>query len=368
MLLPRLLALGLLTGLLFPGTARAHNQSTGFSRVTVEGNSVRVSTWLLAADYQHLVGLDPDENGVITPDEARQGEAAVGVYLGQTLRVFATGEDGRQRACTPRFDGLDLDAAEGLPRRYPAHLAYACPVTPKRLVFRFGLFAGAPVRHQHLMVCTLADGRTEELLFTPEHSERVLTGVSRTGWEVARDFGALGVEHIVTGWDHLLFLVALLVAALRFRDVVALVTSFTVAHSITLAVAALGVFSLPARVVEPAIAASIVYLALDDARMLVRGRAPAVPRVAVSFAFGLVHGFGFAAALAETGLPRTHLVGALASFNVGVECGQLVFCAGVFALLQRVRRTAAGVRVGLGISVVAAALGGYWLVQRLWGT
>jgi hydrogenase/urease accessory protein HupE len=133
----------------------------------------------------------------------------------------------------------------------------------------------------------------------------------------------MGVEHILTGFDHIMFLLALMLRGGRLRSLLGIVTAFTVAHSITLSLAVLHVATLPSRVVEPLIALSIAYVALEN--MLFR-RLPS-RRWAVSFGFGLVHGFGFAGALIELGLPRRSLVEALVFFNVGVEAGQAMIIA-----------------------------------------
>ena len=177
-------------------------------------------------------------------------------------------------------------------------------------------------------------------------------------------FLKLGVEHILTGYDHLLFLLGLLVACRRFRSMALVVTCFTLAHSVTLALAALDVVSLPGRVVEPLIAASILFVGVEN---LVRREEPR-GRWALAFAFGLIHGFGFAGVLREVGLgPSTGaLLVSLFSFNLGVEVGQLAVTALVLPLLWKLRDVPAFARYGLPVvSAVVALAGAYWLVQRL---
>lgn len=176
----------------------------------------------------------------------------------------------------------------------------------------------------------------------------------------------LGVEHILTGYDHLAFLCGLLVVCHRLTSVLAIVTAFTLAHSLTLAVAALGVFTLPSRLVEPLIAATIVAVAVEN---LWRGEAVRY-RWAVAFGFGLVHGFGFAGALAEAGLGRDGAPVALPlfAFNLGVELGQAGVAALVLTLLVRLRRVPAFERHGARvISALVGLAGLVWLAGRLLG-
>lgn len=185
--------------------------------------------------------------------------------------------------------------------------------------------------------------------------------------QVWRTYSLLGVEHILAGWDHLLFVIALVLLVRRGWAVVKGVTAFTVAHSLTLVGTTLGLVGLPGRPVEAIIALSIVFLALE---LLRRREAPSLTTRypwAIAFAFGLFHGFGFAGALREIGLPEGEVPAALLAFNLGVEGGQLLVVAAVLALLTAVRRLARpalapAMRVAsYGIGITAS----YWLIDRL---
>lgn len=187
--------------------------------------------------------------------------------------------------------------------------------------------------------------------------------------QVWRTYGLLGIEHILSGWDHLLFVIALVLLVRRGWAVAGAVTAFTVAHSLTLAGTTLGLVGLPARPVEAVIALSIVFLALELVRS---GGRPSLARRypwAIAFAFGLFHGFGFAGALREIGLPEGEVPAALLAFNLGVEAGQLAVVVAVLALLEAFRRLAQpalapAVRIAAyGIGVTAS----YWLIDRLVG-
>jgi hydrogenase/urease accessory protein HupE len=174
----------------------------------------------------------------------------------------------------------------------------------------------------------------------------------------------LGVEHILIGFDHLCFLLALLLVAVRTREVVALVTTFTIAHSLTLAAAALGLISLSPRLVEPLIAASIIYVAVEN---LVLRRQPPY-RLAVVFGFGLVHGLGFAGILAERlpGVTGAAVIPPLLAFNAGVELGQLAVAACLVPLIRMARaQPRIAPKLQPTLSLLIAMAGVVWFFQRV---
>jgi hydrogenase/urease accessory protein HupE len=177
-------------------------------------------------------------------------------------------------------------------------------------------------------------------------------------------FLKLGVEHILTGYDHLLFLFALMVVCRDLRSILSVITCFTIAHSISLALATLDIVRLPGRIVEPLIAASIVYVGIEN---LVRGDSPKW-RNLIAFSFGLVHGLGFADALRELGISsgRFGFVVPLVGFNLGVELGQLCVAAVVLPILWHFRRNPSFVRRLVPVCSLAVAFAGsYWMVERV---
>ena len=179
-----------------------------------------------------------------------------------------------------------------------------------------------------------------------------------------RTFLKLGVKHILEGYDHLLFLAGLLIATRRVKTMLGIITCFTLAHSLTLALAALDIIAIPSRIVEPLIAASIVFVALEN----IFYRTEPKGRLALTFAFGLIHGFGFASILRDRfsmGADGSSLVVPLFSFNLGVELGQLLVAALVLPLFLKLRENETFSRIGVrAVSAVIAALGTYWLLQR----
>jgi hydrogenase/urease accessory protein HupE len=212
-----------------------------------------------------------------------------------------------------------------------------------------------------------ANGTTQIARLTPDRP--VVTLAESEAWiEVASTYFALGVEHILFGLDHLLFVLALLMIVDGWRKLVATVTSFTLAHSVTLAGASLGLVSMPQQPIEGAIALSIVFVAMEivHGRLGRPGLTQRSPWI-VAFAFGLLHGFGFAGALSEIGLPEHAIPSALLFFNIGVEAGQLAFVGGVllvWAGLRHLHRPVWAWRVPVyGIGGMAA----FWTVERIAG-
>ena len=211
-----------------------------------------------------------------------------------------------------------------------------------------------------------ADGR--------EWVERLTPGTPRAtvptdqGWAIAATYLKLGIEHILLGVDHLLFVLALILIAPNTRQLVMAITAFTVAHSITLASATLGFVNVPPPPVEAAIALSIALVALEIVRAR-EGKAGIAVRSpwVVAFAFGLLHGFGFAGALSEVGLPAGHIPAALLFFNVGVEIGQLLFVAGVLGLaaLFGLARRPLPRWAALTPAYLIGSLAMFWVIQRV---
>lgn len=177
-------------------------------------------------------------------------------------------------------------------------------------------------------------------------------------------FVKLGIGHIWMGFDHLLFLFALLVVCRTFRSIVGIITCFTLAHSLTLALATLGVFNLPSRLVEPAIAASIVFVGAEN--LWCRGAEPR-GRWGLTFAFGLIHGFGFASVLRELGVGRggQGITMPLFTFNLGVEIGQIVIAAIVLPVVWQLRKNELFLRRGVpALSAIVTTAGLYWFLER----
>jgi hydrogenase/urease accessory protein HupE len=219
-----------------------------------------------------------------------------------------------------------------------------------------------------LVIVEQADGHTTQEILKPQHPELIVPGQSAADFTVLAYFG-LGVEHILTGVDHLIFVLGLLLLVQSRLRLVKTITAFTLAHSITLSAAALGWVRVSPPVVEAVIALSIVFLALELVRAN-RGRLglSAQKPWLVAFSFGLLHGFGFAGALLEIGLPKDAVPLSLLLFNLGVEAGQLLFVLAVLLLLIFASRRLPRLNPAWGRWVPPYAIGSfsaYWLVERL---
>jgi hypothetical protein len=242
-----------------------------------------------------------------------------------------------------RFEWLALQAT--LPR----------PTDPRALAVHSDLFYedGNPEHRMHVMVEGVWQEPAQALL---DYAQRDWDLAFPTTGGVLRDYTWLGFEHVLIGWDHLAFLAALLLGVAGFGALLAAVTAFTLAHSLTLGLAAFGLLRLPPAVVEPAIAVSVLVVALLHLRL-----GPARARAWVpAFGFGLLHGCGFAGVLGEIGLPRTAEAVGLLGFNLGVEAGQLAFVLPLVALAAGARRLLPrawpALRAGAGLAVLAFAL------------
>lgn len=213
------------------------------------------------------------------------------------------------------------------------------------------------------------DGSNTTTVMRPDQAWFEVAG-QRSSWQIAGDYTLLGIDHILSGSDHLCFVLALLLIITGWRRLLLTVTSFTLAHSITLAIATLGLVSVPGPPVEAVIALSILFLASELVRVN-RGQAGMTERYpwVVAFVFGLLHGFGFAGALTEVGLPQNEVPLALLMFNVGVEAGQLIFIGVVLLLITLLRRIRIHWPVW-SVQLPAYAIGGvaaFWLIQRVSG-
>lgn len=253
-------------------------------------------------------------------------------------------------------------------------MVYPCPAGG-RLTLRALKLGALPPGHRQFLIITDERGSTLATKLLSAKDDRIEIDLGQSGSRSVESpaaaerttflgFLRLGVEHIWTGYDHLLFLFALLVVCRSFRSIVAIVSCFTLAHSLTLALATLDVVQLPSAFVEPAIAASIVFVGAEN---LWRRGAEPPGRWALTFAFGLIHGFGFASVLRELGVGtgRQGIAMPLFTFNLGVELGQVAIAAVVLPIVWHLRKNEAFVRRGVpALSALVVAAGLYWLVER----
>lgn len=349
--------------------AQAHKPSDSYLNLDVKEERIEGRWDIALRDLELVVGLDGDGDGKITWDEVRARHSAIAAYALSHLKLAADG-----RACalqvTQQLVDHHTDGAYTV-----LLLRGACKASIDTLTVGYTLLADFDPQHKGLLALN-HEGVTLSAILEPGHARQELA-LGETGrWRQFADYVRQGVWHIWIGVDHILFLLSLLLPAVLLYqgrewvgrdgvrhaalDVVRVVTAFTVAHSITLTLAALGVVALPSRLVESVIAASVIVAALNNIRPLYQ-RA----RVLFAFGFGLLHGFGFANVLAELGLPEGALLLSLVGFNVGVELGQLAIVA-VFLPLAYVLRNGLFYRriVMLGGSAAIALLAVLWLAER----
>ena len=324
----------------FPVAAVAHDPGLSSLELRVGPSDIVADLSMAAADAAVLIGSEADV-------------AALGSLALQAIDLQI---DGR------RLDGLvdDIARQEDTIR---VRLRYVR--TPgSRLAVRSVVASRLARGHRQLLSIRNGDDALLAQGMLDANTDGIGNlGLSSTRAETTIQFFVLGIEHILGGYDHLLFLGALLLVARGVRDVVTTLTAFTVAHSLTLGLAVTGVVNVPARIVEPLIAASIVYVGLEN---LLRRQPPS--RWKLTFGFGLIHGFGFAGALRELGIGSSGVAVALplGSFNLGVEAGQIAVALVTLPLLWALRaQPALSTRLTSGCSVLVVLAGGYWLIERM---
>lgn len=291
---------------------------------------------------------------------------------------------------TPRlsliFDGtpatLSWGAIDVVAERQSVRLAFTVEgARPAHTVVHAYLFPYDPIHQTFINLYEDGEIRLQAILDASRQEVQHYAGTRQGRLAVIHTFVVSGIEHILIGPDHILFLVGLLLLGGTLPRLALIVTAFTIGHSITLSLAALDVYSPPTWFIEPLIALTIVVVGADNLLVLrAAGRAPAASatpaaptptdiRAWLAAAFGLIHGFGFAYVLKEFGLPQAALVLSLFAFNVGVEIGQLLIVgvvAGALALVAR-RSATAGRAIAIAGSVAVILAGGYWFVERVWG-
>lgn len=329
--------------------AFAHQTSNGYLDLVVEEGRLDVTAELALVDLQAMLDLDQDGDGAVRWGELRSQAASIDAHVANALTLST-----REGVCRLEAGELSLNRRDGT--LYVVHeLSGDCDISDGGRL-HYGTFDGFDTGHRafvtwrdgaHVSSAVLAPGQELEL------------GQAR-GLDVLGSFVVEGVHHILSGYDHLLFLFALLIpAAGRWRQSILIVTSFTVAHSITLILVALGLVDLPGRLVESLIALSVVVAASSIVRPFLVGWTPLVV-----FAFGLVHGLGFASAVASA-LPESGLVWALLGFNLGIEAGQLAVVLFVLPLLVLLRRFAFYPRFVMPAGAACLMLaGGVWFLDR----
>ncbi|MBM3641607.1 MAG: HupE/UreJ family protein [Alphaproteobacteria bacterium] len=354
--------------------AHAHTADISSSRIVPEGHDhYRVEVGFLGTDIERMFAENKPKSDDVDLTEPGVIEGMIGKFIQQ--RVDLQNAEGQTCASTVVSVGEDPTN----PSDSKVVLQMDCSAVPGQIFYNpFRLLEAQGPRAKHLV--SIGEKRDESSLTEAQRMGRepapgqvmiypgdAMIDLSKpllTPWELAPKFLSAGVEHIMTGYDHLCFLIAVMLWATRIWPVVKIVTAFTVSHSVTLSLAALELINLPSRWVEIAIALSIIYVAVENFfTRKVDGR------WRDTFAFGFIHGFGFASGLIELGVPQRAIVPALASFNIGVEIGQIGVVLIVLPLLLLADKIFThGQRSPLLVQVcsgIIACFGAYWFFVRV---
>jgi hypothetical protein len=331
----------IIVSLVFALPAWAHKPSDSYLSLSVQNNHIEGQWDIALRDLADAIRLDSDGNGQLTWGEVRNKHDEIRAYALSRLALSAD-----QQACTTQLLEQLID--------HHTDGAYSvlrfrsdCDAPIERLAVDYRLLFDIDAQHKGLLRLTQG-GQTSTAIFSQDSPAQEFSIIERSRWTESMQFIHEGIWHIWLGFDHVLFLLALLLPAVLTRledrwqaagdfssvcwNVVSIVTAFTLAHSLTLSLAALDVVRLPSRLVESTIAASVVLAGLGNLYPTMMKR-----RWMIAFAFGLIHGFGFAAVLTDLGLPQDSLLLSLVSFNVGVELGQLAIVAAFLPLAYLIR-------------------------------
>jgi hypothetical protein len=362
--------------LMFCSLAYAHKPSDSYLTIGAEADHAQLTAqWDIALrDLEHAVGVDVDGDGAITWGELRQRERDIEQYASAHLSITSVDGD-RRDPCAIDFGQVRVDEhVDGAYAVLSFHAACATP--PAQLAIRYSLLFDVDPTHRGLLDLRTPSG-SQTIVFSQGEPEFIAEMTRAQPWmQAVRSFVQEGVSHILHGYDHVLFLITLLLPAVvlyrnggwepltslrdAMLDVVKVVTAFTLAHSFTLSAGALGWLSLPSRLVESAIAFTVVLGALNNLYPIVTRR-----RWLAALLFGLIHGFGFASVLTDLGLQRSDLALALFSFNLGVELGQLAIVVVLVPVAYCIRASLFYRRVFMPVgAVLIAALAGFWFVER----
>lgn len=344
-----------------PGLVSAHNVPFSYLDLSSREDGLRGELRMRAPDLAAHFSLSP--MAVFNPAVLERNRARFASFLSQGLRL-----EGDGKPLAPELLAVEpVLEKESLLLRFEAR--WARP--PRTLGVRCGVFPELP-RHVTYVTLRRPGGGVESpvILDAANPSVEYRLGIYRSRLEAFAAFTRQGVHHIFIGPDHIAFILGLILLGGTLLRLAQIVTAFTLAHSVTLALACLGLLNPPARLIEPLIAMSIIFIGVENLRA-----SPGRPdrRALIAFGFGFIHGFGFASVLREFGLPAGILGTALLAFNVGVELGQLAIVLCAIPLFARLRgreigTSRAAVRFEALASCAIIAAGSYWLAQRMfWG-
>lgn len=339
----------------------AHDPGLSSTDVMIKTDKIVTRITFSLQDIEAFVPMDSDLDAEVTSDEQNAAKAKIAQWVAQGIQLSLDGT-----VVQPLAEGIvnfdDKNNAQ-IDLQYPKTLK-------DTLQLQVNFLAKLPKGHEEFATIQNDTGKhLNEKLLTQQDTTIIASLSASTGENTETKtaptflgFLELGIEHIVTGYDHLLFLFALLVVTREFWPAFKIITFFTIAHSITLALAGLDIINIPSFIVEPLIAATIVYVGIEN---MVRKEPKG--RQWLTFTFGLIHGFGFAAVLREMGISsyETGIVMPLLSFNLGVELGQIAVAAVVLPIIWWLhKKPLIEARLTPVCSILASLAGAYWLIER----
>jgi hydrogenase/urease accessory protein HupE len=346
-------------------TSFAHPPGLSSTDVTVKPDGLDVKVTFAVQDIEAFVTMDTDGDADVSTTELDSAKPHIANYVANELKILADGKEIKaQTANKVSFDQQNNTIIE---------LSFlGKPITSIGIESK--LLSKLPADHkEYVTIKDLGGHELGKKMLTQQANSLEISLTSGTAQAETEnhststfvDFLKLGVEHILTGYDHLLFLFSLLVVTHSFWPAIKIITFFTIAHSITLALAGLNIVDIPSSIVEPLIAATIVYVGLEN--IIRKDNVTAQQRCILTFCFGLIHGFGFAGVLREMGISsiETGILVPLFSFNLGVELGQITIASIVLPLIWWLhgKEKISKYLVPVG-SVLTCLAGGYWLLER----
>ena len=337
----------------------AHAPGLSAMELALKVDALAVKVTFALQDIEAFTPMDADLDAEVTDAEREAAKPSIAKLIAEQLRITVDGQE-----LTPIQSGqVAYDDNNNAHVEFQYH-----PLPHQVLLVQSKFLALLPDSHQQFVTIKDSAGKTliEKMLHKnddqislslteTDHSDAELTGFN--------EFYSLGIEHILTGYDHLLFLFALLAVTHSFWPAIKIITFFTIAHSITLACAVLNIIELPSSVVEPIIALTIIYVSLEN---VFRGEHPK-GRQWLTFGFGLMHGFGFASVLREMDIASsdTGILIPLLSFNLGIESGQIAVAILVLPIIWQINnKLASAEKLLKGVSFLISLMGVYWLLER----
>lgn len=362
-----------LVSLLLASPSFAHKPSDSYLTIKIDQSKISVRWDIALRDLDYAIGLDDNEDGSITWGEVKKNHNKIEEYTLANLKLKVNKEEYKYKNITHLIDYHTDGAYEVLKFDIESSIKEI-----KKIDLNYSLFFDLDPQHRGLVNIQYED-KTLTSIFSPDKNKQKFNLELFNPWYQFLEFLKHGIWHIWIGFDHILFLIALLLPAVlrrelnswapvnnfnqSFWDVFKIVTAFTLAHSITLSLAALHIIELPSRLVESAIACSVILAALNNIVPAFKGG-----RWLIAFLFGLVHGFGFASVLMDLGLPKDTLLATLVSFNIGVEVGQLAIVSAFLPFAYMIRKSWLYQQVTLTLgSLAIIVIASIWFTERAFG-